>query len=322
MRRRYTCRVMASTLTKGGAAVLLHREERAPVRDRLISMLLLAALLHAIVILGLTFNDGASGGDAQTPKLDVLLVTDEAPQAAANERAAYLAQRTQIGNGNVQQPAPIGNPASRAAMARLRSAEPGEQRQPSALRAIAARQVLSSDGDSADIRYMGTLSAGADGAPSPPVGADTDGEARSGHGDAAQLLLRGRADAQRWVIPDTRASTLAPYLAAWRLKVERIGNLNYPAAARDAGLSGSPVIEVEINANGALLDAHVRRRSGYGALDEAALRILKFASPFDPFPPELAADYARLRFAYQWDFVAGTLQTGVVTVSSDRTPGP
>jgi protein TonB len=82
------------------------------------------------------------------------------------------------------------------------------------------------------------------------------------------------------------------------------------------------VIEVEISANGALLDARVRRRSGYGALDEAALRILKFASPFDPFPPELAADYARMRFAYQWDFVAGTLQTGVVTVSSDRTPGP
>jgi protein TonB len=313
---------MPSISLKGGLPALLHREERAPARDRLISMLLLAALLHAIVILGLTFNGGPLGGDAQTPKLDVLLVTDEVPQAIANDRAAYLAQRTQIGNGNVKGAAPIGSPASRAAAARLRSAEQGEERQPSALRAIAARQVLTSDGDSTDIRYMGTLSAQASDAALPPASADSDGQMRSGRGDAAQLLLRGPADAQRWVIPDTRASTLAPYLAAWRLKVERIGNLNYPAAARDARLSGSPVIEVEISASGALLDARVRRRSGYGALDEAALRILKFASPFDPFPPELAADYARMRFAYQWDFVAGTLQTGDVTVSSDRTPGP
>jgi len=153
---------MASISLKGGAPALLHREERAPVRDRLISMLLLAALLHAIVILGLTFNDGASGGDAQTPKLDVLLVTDEVPQAIANERAAYLAQRTQIGNGNVKGAAPIGSPASRAATAKLRSAELGDERQASGLRAIAARQVLSSDGDSTDIRYMGTLRCAAD----------------------------------------------------------------------------------------------------------------------------------------------------------------
>ncbi|MGA2564559.1 MAG: TonB family protein [Steroidobacteraceae bacterium] len=313
---------MASTLTKGGVPALLHREERAPARDRLISMVLLAALLHAIVILGLTFNDGAAGGDAQTPKLDVLLVTDEAPQATSNERAAYLAQRSQIGNGNVERAAPITSPASRAAMTRLRSAEVGTQHPAAGLRAITARQVLSSDGNSADIRYMGALSTGADAAASEPASADIDAETRNVNGDAAQLLLRGPTNAQRWVIPDTRASILAPYLAAWRLKVERIGNLNYPAAARDAGLSGSPVIEVEIGANGALLDARVRRRSGYGALDEAALRILKFASPFDPFPPDLAADYARMRFAYQWDFVAGTLQTGVVTVSSDRRPGP
>jgi hypothetical protein len=50
--------------------------------------------------------------------------------------------------------------------------------------------------------------------------------------------------------------------------------------------------------------------------------ILKLASPFDPFPPDLAAEYSQLRFAYQWDFVAGSLQTGAVTVSSDTESGP
>ena len=37
-------------------------------------------------------------------------------------------------------------------------------------------------------------------------------------------------------------------------------------------------------------------------LDKAALDILRRASPFDPFPPEVRADYDRLRFAYKWVF--------------------
>ena len=57
---------------------------------------------------------------------------------------------------------------------------------------------------------------------------------------------------EHWVTPDTRASRLAPYLAAWKRKVERVGTLNFPSAARNAGLSGSPVVEVEIGANGRL----------------------------------------------------------------------
>jgi len=48
-------------------------------------------------------------------------------------------------------------------------------------------------------------------------------------------------------------------------------------------------------------------------LDQAALTILHLASPFNPFPATLAKHYSRLRFAYQWDFVAGTLQTGAAS---------
>ena len=74
--------------------------------------------------------------------------------------------------------------------------------------------------------------------------------------------------------------------------------------------------------NGRLREASVRRSSGSGALDEAALTILKLASPFEPFPADLATGYSQLRFAYQWDFVAGALHSGAVTVSSDTSKGP
>jgi len=314
--------VAASIQLKRSSASLPQREGSAPVGDRLLAMLLLTALLHAIALLGLGFTSGAPAGRDRTPELDVLLVTDEVPEARANERAAYLAQRTQIGAGNTDQAQHVGSPASRGALAIPRSGEAGSD--PTNARRVDAeeRPVLTSSGESPDIRYVGQIAAASGSTPLPLMIGDTEGDPRSGRGDAVELLLKGKADAQHWVTPDTRASRLAPYLAAWKRKVERIGTLNFPTVARTAGLSGSPVVEVQIGANGKLIDASVRRSSGHGALDEAAMAILKLASPFDPFPADLAAEYAQLRFAYQWDFVAGSLQTGAVTVSSDTQSGP
>jgi len=297
----------------------------APARERLVAMLFLAALLHAIVILGLTFVVPGHGAGRDTPQLDVLLVTSEVPEAQANEHAVYLAQRTQAGSGNTSEPLPSVSPASRGVPAA--SAQPAATGA-EALSGVNRQQapVLASSAPSSDIRYMGTAAAAAAASAEADVPADTPpdaiGEPRSGHGDSAELLLRGKADGEHWVTPDTQASRLAPYLVAWKHKVERVGNLNLPNAVRNAGLSGSPVVEVEIAANGRLRQASVRRSSGSGALDQAALQILKLASPFEPFPADLSADYSQLRFAYQWDFVAGALHSGAVTVSSDSRSGP
>ena len=300
----------------------------APARERLMAMLFLAALLHAIVILGLTFVVPGHGGERDTPQLDVLLVTDAIPEAQANEHAVYLAQRTQAGSGNTSEPLPSVSPASRGVPAA--SAQPAATGA-EALSGVNRQQapVLASSAPSSDIRYTGAQ------APAPTAGAEVDappptpnappdpaGDPRSGRGDAAELLLRGKSDSEHWVTPDTQASRLAPYLIAWKHKVERVGNLNLPSAVRNAGLSGSPVVEVDIAANGRLRHASVRRSSGSGALDQAALQILKLASPFDPFPADLSADYSQLRFAYQWDFVGGALHSGAVTVSSDSRTGP
>jgi periplasmic protein TonB len=294
------------------------REGRAPVAERLIAMLFLAALLHAIVILGLTFAAADHGADSDTPQLDVLLVTNEVPEAESNERAVYLAQRSQAGSGNTDEAVASASPASRGAANQPQNvSRPGPD---SMAASHPDSPVLASSAPGSDIRYLGEAAPAAQA--SPEVTGDTPGEPRSGSGDAVELLLRGQANGEHWVTPDTRASKLAPYLSAWKHKVERVGNLNLPSAVRNAGLSGSPVVEVEIAANGRLRQASVRRSSGSGALDQAALTILKLASPFEPFPADLSADYSQLRFAYQWDFVAGALQSGAVTVSSDTRSGP
>ena len=86
-------------------------------------------------------------------------------------------------------------------------------------------------------------------------------------------------------------------------------------AARQAGLRLSTVLEVEIGADGRLESARVRRSSGDAELDHAALEILKLASPFDPFPPELARKFHALRFAYEWQFVGGRIASGAVSTA-------
>ena len=96
----------------------------------------------------------------------------------------------------------------------------------------------------------------------------------------------------------------------WRRRVERIGTLNYPSAAQRRGLKGNPVIEVVITRDGRLESATIRSSSGYPEIDAAALDILKLASPFDPFPPQLATRYRVLHFAYEWQFVGGRLGQG------------
>jgi protein TonB len=312
--------VTAFVQPKRGAANSQVREGRAPVRERLMAMLFLTALLHAIVILGLTFTASGRDGSSDSPQLDVLLVTNEVAEAQDNEHAAYLSQRTQLGNGNTdasaaaRSPSSQGSPPVRPAEGTGGSSEHGRE--------LLDQSLLSSTDANADIRYVGTAASAGGAEPLPQFIGDVPGVPRSGRGDAIELLLRGKSNGERWITPDTRASDLAPYLASWKRKVERVGTLNFPIAARGARLSGSPVVEVEISSDGRLRQAKVRRSSGHGALDEAALSILKLASPFDPFPSNLATEYARLRFAYQWDFVAGAVQSGAVTSSSDTPSGP
>jgi protein TonB len=77
-----------------------------------------------------------------------------------------------------------------------------------------------------------------------------------------------------------------------------------------------------LRSDGSLASAAVQRSSGDLALDQAALNILRLASPFSAFPPELAAQYGLLRFAYQWDFEGPGNASGIVTAPTDGTAGP
>jgi protein TonB len=290
------------------------REGKAPVRDRLLTMLFLAALLHGLIILGLTFNSTAGGKDI-APGLKVLLVSDEVPEADRNDSAAYLAQRTQLGSGNTLDNVDPRNPASQIPIPAQNGVAGGDALvKRGDMAGNRSDRVISTTSWHAEVRYLAdTGNAGQ--SPDQPLLLEAQNSPQPGPEDEnGPATLRGPKRDELWITPDTRAATLAPYLDAWRRKVERVGTIHYPRAARTLGVKASPVLEVGIDANGKLDKAIIRQSSGYPELDNAALEILKLASPFDPFPPELAHDYRVLRFAYEWQFVGGRMKGSTVSV--------
>ena len=89
---------------------------------------------------------------------------------------------------------------------------------------------------------------------------------------------------------------LFQYIEDWRAKVERIGEQNYPDAARGK-MYGNLRISVTIKKDGSLKEIVILRRSKYPILDEAAVKIIRLGEPYAPFPPEIAQDIDEIEFA-------------------------
>jgi protein TonB len=293
---------------------LMLREGIAPVWDRLLTMVFIVGLLHGLLIVGLTFN-AAARDRASAPGLEVLLVSDELPEADKNPTATYLAQRTQTGSGNTRKAVAPRNRTSSIPTLKHRGTAEGKSLTDEGERAGSSQdeRVLTSIAWSTRVRYLAD-----DGAAGTqrdkPLLIDQPQTAEPGPDEEGPAQVRGPQRDELWITPDTRAASLAPYLDAWRRKVERIGTLNYPTVAKVAQAQLSPVVEVGIGVDGKLDRAVIRRSSGNAELDQAALEILKLSSPFDPFPPELAKQYRVLRFAYEWQFSGGRAASGTVSV--------
>ena len=93
----------------------------------------------------------------------------------------------------------------------------------------------------------------------------------------------------------------AQYVEDWRQKVERIGNLNYPAAARGQ-MYGSLILTVVIKSDGELERVEVNRSSGQKVLDQAAVRIVKMAAPYADFPAAIRRDTDIIEITRTWSF--------------------
>jgi periplasmic protein TonB len=259
-------------------------------------MVVLAALLHGLVILGVSFTAAGSREGGADRGLEVLLVSDELPEAQRNDSATYLSQRTQMGSGNTKERQAAKLPAE------ARAKNSGAAAEATAAES-ASDPVLAStrDGLWSTVHILTIPATLAE-----QAAAVIESQRR---GDD-ELVLRGETRDELYITADTRATRLAPYLDAWRRRVERIGTVNYPSIAQRQALPRNPVIEVTLQRDGKLRAARIQRSSGRPDMDAAALNILRLASPFEPFPPDLSRDYRTLRFAYEWQFVEGKTEAG------------
>ena len=122
-----------------------------------------------------------------------------------------------------------------------------------------------------------------------------------------------------FVSVNTRESKVARYLALWKRKIEQVGTLNFPSDDLLAGLTGNPTLEVAIRADGELHEVLVLESSNHPRLDQSAMRIVRLASPFEPFPTEVRRDYDVMRFVYVWQFQDGNRGNSLLRVAESDT---
>ena len=94
----------------------------------------------------------------------------------------------------------------------------------------------------------------------------------------------------------------ANFVENWRLKIERVGNLNYPEEAKRTGLRGQLQLTVAIKSNGEVEDIKVNLSSGSKILDQSAKRIVMLSAPFDRFPDSFKNDTDVLHITRTWIF--------------------
>ena len=100
----------------------------------------------------------------------------------------------------------------------------------------------------------------------------------------------------------TQEYRFAQYIEDWRVKVERVGNLNYPEQARREQIYGKLQLSVSIKADGSIESVEVSRSSGQRVLDAAAMRIVRLAAPYPPLPADIRRDTDILTITRTWSF--------------------
>jgi protein TonB len=275
--------------------------------------LLFSLLLHAIIVLGIGFHFAKPA--PSVPMLDVTLVNtanDEAPT-----KADFLAQANNAGGGNSDAAHRPGSPYTGP----LPVANPGIAPVPVMPTAPAAQTEsgphLVTTRGATRLEVAQQNDARAAPRPTAPVSAIPVERrlemARLAQEVRAEEESYARRPRRRFVSANTRSVADAAYQVGWVQRIERLGNLNYPDAARRRHLHGDVVLTVVLDAEGHVRGVTVNRSSGHRVLDDAASRIVHLAAPFPPIPVQKDAAGHRiteLAITRTWQFLpGGHLQT-------------
>jgi protein TonB len=259
----------------------------------------ISLLLHA-TLLALNFEFPDASRAFQDQALDIILVNSKSARKPSSAQA--LAQANLDGGGNSEQNRRVRTPLP--ASTRQQSGEELEQAEKRVQTLEAQQQRLL-----AQTRSKGLLQkSGKEGQPEPV-------QSLSGRDLASNALAMARLEGE--IARDTEEYNKRPrvkqlgasaqeyrfaqYIEDWRIKVERVGTLNYPEAAKGK-LYGSLRLSVRIRSDGSVQSVEVGRSSGHKILDDAARRIVSMAGPYAAFPPDIRKDFEILEITRIWNF--------------------
>lgn len=268
--------------------------------DSLGLMLVVALIVHALVITQLHFS-APSPAEQTASSLDVVLVqwsSDEAP-----EDADFIAQANQRGGGEASE---AERPSSPPPAQPAGMPEPAQAGEPQPRQIGAEQPIIASTVDAAALAQTREAEAEPEALPDAQTLLDQSRQLAQTRPDPlAERRVVPKRPRRKFITANTREHLYASYMRAWVGKVERVGNMNYPEAARQRNLEGDLVLSVDVLADGSIERVQVLRSSGHDLLDEAAIRIVRLAAPYAELPPEIRSETDILTITRTWQFSAG-----------------
>lgn len=271
--------------------------------SRLGATLVLSALVHAMLVLGIGF--AAEDAAPMVPTLDVILSQTRTELTPA--QADFLAQANNQGGGEhdrstrptAPQAGPLPQPEDGLAPRPLRAQTPAPSPPPDArvISSIRAEEAVPTAQPTPDV------------APAPlPPGQEKIARDIEMARLAAEIQLRSQQYAKRpkrkFVSASTKEYAWAQYLRSWVDRVERVGNLNYPDEARRRRIGGLVVISVGVRRDGSVESTRIIQSSNIPMLDNAAIRIVQLSAPYEPLP-KTREDPDVLHVTRTWQFLPG-----------------
>ncbi len=286
--------------------------------DRLSFTFFLAIVLHALLILGVSFKLPERSNTSQT--IEITLATHKSLRAP--EQADFLAQHNQEASGTLDEAKQLTTERhAEFADSQVRDVNPVPS-QAAATQALKEQQLIATQARSTHTTQV-TLNPDERTEPQQREGLETDQLLVS----AEIASLQAKLDKQRQEYAkrprvrtltsvSTKESFDAKYLHDWSTKVEQVGTRNYPKEALSRNIAGNLRLSVVINPDGTIYEIKVLQSSGQRILDDAARQIVRLSAPFAQFPAEIRKHTDRLQIIRTWNFEI-TGKDSLVTTSAN-----
>ncbi len=276
-------------------------------KDRLGTTVTIAVAIHAIVILGISFTATFRDNVTQERPLEIIIANTRSVEAP--EDAENIAQFNQQASGQADTPGKPGSempstrPTDDPGIAPIEQAQQlMEQKQEQAQKVLTSTDSPVAIKSEEDTQEDNTTKS------------KKEKQIREHELKMAQLAAEIKEAEQRFAERprvrfidslSAKGAAEALYVKDWVRRVESMGNLNYPATAREQNLQGRLTLSVRLDAKGHIVLVEVTHSSGSKALDDSAIQIVRLAAPYLPFNIAMKEKYDQIDITRTWIFRGG-----------------